>query len=320
MNFNGSSLRHSSLMGYIRVDSDVRIRRYDDAIWHSRITSFFEALSAGGAVIACNARFSSSLVPRTKCLLCGVDPKEIYGNDRYYKHVFLETSATYAIPRFQIRCVQTFEESLIHHVRKHCMFLRNWSLFYVFSFSNCVRILYISNIKEIKLKEFKYKIRSIIYTHLQSFYIFFKICLYQNCLFINWFFRNSGLKADLTCGSFRSNAGQSTFSIRAADTRRIRDHACVGVRHRSASGRRERSLGQRVMEKADSMSDEERRRDRTAQRKWAVREMAPNRLVCRWTHYLSHADILDARLIALMASLHVRVSRAIRATEAEGGN
>lgn len=69
------------------------------------------------------------------------------------------------------------------------------------------------------------------------------------------------------------------------------------------------------------MSDEERRRDRTARRKWAVREMAPNRLVCRWTHYLSHADstdTLDARLIALMASLRVRVSRAIRA--AEGGN
>lgn len=77
----------------------------------------------------------------------------------------------------------------------------------------------------------------------------------------------------------------------------------------------ERSLGRRVVEQADGMSDGERRRDRTAQRKWAVREMAPNRLVCRWTHYLSHADstdILDARLIALMASLRVRVSRAIR--------
>lgn len=106
-----------------------------------------------------------------------------------------------------------------------------------------------------------------------------------------------------------------------ADTRRIHDHARVGVRHRSASGRRAES--RRGVEEVDDMSDEERRRDRTTQRKWAVREMAPNRLVCRWTHYLSHADttdIVDARLIALMASLRVRVSRAIRAAEAEGGN
>lgn len=57
-------------------------------------------------------------------------------------------------------------------------------------------------------------------------------------------------------------------------------------------------------------SNEEKRRGRTDRCKWAVREMAPNRLVCRWTHYLSHADSTDTlctRLIVLMASLRVYV-------------
>lgn len=155
-----------------------------------------------------------------------------------------------------------------------------------------------------------------IYNHFTHFLnMHLKLLVYELIL------RVSDLKADLKdpCGSFRSNADRSTLSL-------IRVEYAITRAWASGIGPLpvgERSLGQRVVEEADGMSDEERRRDRTAQRKWAVREMAPNRLVCRWTHYLSHADstdILDARLIALMASLRVRVSRAIRATEAEGGN
>lgn len=80
-----------------------------------------------------------------------------------------------------------------------------------------------------------------------------------------------------------------------ADTRRIRDHARVGVRHRSASGRRAVPRWQRAEEGGGGQweSEVERRRGRTDRCKWAVREMAPNRLVCRWTHYLSHADTTD---------------------------
>lgn len=60
----------------------------------------------------------------------------------------------------------------------------------------------------------------------------------------------------------------------------------VGERHRGGE-RREH------LEEVDGASNEERRRGRTDRCKWAVREMAPNRLVCRWTHYLSHADSTD---------------------------
>lgn len=49
----------------------------------------------GGNNRAYNAWFSSSFLD--KCLLCSVDSREIYGNDRYY--VFLETYALYAILR-----------------------------------------------------------------------------------------------------------------------------------------------------------------------------------------------------------------------------
>lgn len=107
--------------------------------------------------------------------------------------------------------------------------------------------------------------------------------------------------------------GQSTLSIRA------RGYAITSAwvsRHRSASGRREEPRWWRAV-RGIWESNEKRWRGRTDRCKWAVREMAPNRLVCRWTHYLSHADTTDTlarctRLIALMASLRVRVSRAIR--------
>lgn len=61
--------------------------------------------------------------------------------------------------------------------------------------------------------------------------------------------------ADFTCESLRFTIPVGPhYPSALAYTRRIRDHARVGVRHRSASGRRaERSLGRRGVEETDGV-------------------------------------------------------------------